>query len=184
MSKAALKPRTVRELEARVLALQTQAVGANYPGATLTTRYVARLARSLVADLLNIDPALMILPDRGSRVVTFGRSLAIHLSHIVGGRRHDDVAAAFRRNRSTASHHFEVFENLREVPEFDAVLSNLEHKFALLLAAAEQRPYEAWGKALEAMALRVSEGSLEPDAHFDAKYVVATFKVQAPPCKG
>lgn len=176
MPKAALHNRTYRTLEARADVLQGKAIGSDYPGADLSTGHVATLARALVADLFEVDRRLLLLETRGSRKVAFMRALAIHLTHVVAGRRHEEVAVAFRRNRSTASHHFEVFENLREVAEFDEFLSLLEHRFALLLAASERRPVRAWGKALEAMAHKVNKGELEPDIHFDAKFVVATFK--------
>ena len=183
MAKTAIRARAVKTIEARIVATSGLAVGDQYPGASLTTLYVARLARQLVGQTFKIDPVAMIAYDRGPRDVAFGRSLAMHLTHIVGGRRHEEVATAFRRNRSTASHHFEVFENLREVQDFDGFLDILEHQFALLLVLAEKRPYQAWGKALEAMAAAVNAGTLEADAHFDAKFVVATFKVVPKPAK-
>jgi len=149
-----------------------------YPGATLDTRYVCRLARYCVAEILECDPLLLIGEARGPRKLAFARQLAIHLAHIVAGRRHEDVAAAFDRNRSTASHHFEVLENLRDVPEFDSFLTMLEQRFAHMLRYAETRPSQAWGAALEAMARAVRRGQLEAETHFDAKFVTDTFRVR------
>lgn len=175
-----IRPRPyVRVLRARIVLTSGVAIGAHYPGASLSTRYVAELARYLVSELLDIPPVSMIAYDRGPRNVAFGRQLAIHLTHIVAGRRHEEVAAAFRRNRSTASHHFEVLENLRDVEDFDHFLTGLENKYAHMLRAAENSPAQAWGQALDAMAKAVHQGRLDPDAHYDAKYVIATFKKPA-----
>lgn len=178
-SRSSKTPKTVRALRARIVLTSGVAIAPHYPGSCLSTRYVAYLARVLVGELLGLEPVALIAWDRGPRNVAFGRQLAIHLTHIVAGRRHEEVAAAFRRNRSTASHHFEVVENLREIGDFDAFLMKLEDKFAAMLKAEEAAPREAWGQALEAMAREVSLGRLDPDAHFDAKYVVATFRKAA-----
>lgn len=181
MSKSAVKARRpISALRARIVKTSGVAIAPHYPGASLTTRAVAHLARLLVGELLGVNPYAMIAYERGPRNVAFARQLAIHLSHIVAGRRHEEVAAAFRRNRSTASHHFEVLENLRDVEDFDAFLTALENRFADMLRAEEAAPREAWGKALDAMARAVNQGRLDPDSHFDAKFVVATFKPRPP----
>ncbi len=146
-----------------------------YPGRTLTTAYVCRQARYCVASLFGIDFSLLRNPARGTRKVALAMQLCVHLAHIVAGRRHDEVARHFDRNRSTASHNFEVMENLRDVPAFDLFLTVLEARFAALLTFAETKPQEQWGEALEAMTKAVKAGELEAEAHFDAKYVVDTF---------
>jgi hypothetical protein len=150
----------------------------SYPGATLDTRYVTRLARYCAAEVFGCDPLLLIGKERGPRKLAWARCVAIHLAHIVAGRRHEEVASAFDRNRSTASHHFEVLENLRDIEGFDAFLSQLERHFAHLLRYAETRPNGAWGAALQAMDRAVRRGELEADTHFDAKFVVETFRVR------
>lgn len=150
-----------------------------YPGRTLTTPYIARLARYCVAGVFGMDAMLLRNPARGSRQVALGMQLCVHLTHIVAGRRHEDVADWFERNRSTASHNFEVMENLRDVPDFDLFLHTLETSFENLLRYAEARPGELWGDALTAMAKAVKAGKLEADAHYDAKFVVESFLTKA-----
>jgi hypothetical protein len=162
-------------------ALIFSASASRYPGASLDTRYVARLARYCIGDVLECDPLLLVGKDRGSRKLAFARQLAIHLTHIVAGRRHQEVARAFDRNRSTASHHFEVLENLRDIPEFDAFLTVMETRFAAILRSAETRPLEAWGKAVDAMIRSVRRGELEADTHYDAKFVAETFRTRPIP---
>jgi len=152
-----------------------------YPGRTLSTRYVCRQARYLVASVFDIDPLLLRNPTRGTRKIALAMQLCVHLAHIVAGRRHDDVAKTFERNRSTASHNFEVMENLRDVPEFDLFLTVPEARFSATLTYAESKPTEQWGEALKAMMRAVARGELEADAHFDAKYVVDTFLPRARP---
>lgn len=151
-----------------------------YPGASLDTWYVCRLARYCVAEVLQCDPLLMIGKPRGARQMAEARRLAMHLAHIVAGRPLEDVADAFSRNRSTSSHHFGVVENLRQVGEYNDFLEQLEARFAHLLRAAEIRPAEAWGRALKALDRAVRRASMDDaDAHFDAKFVVDTFRVRA-----
>lgn len=176
MAEMALKVRHAGNLVQQATIVMSPANQDRYPGSSLETWYVCRLARYCVADVLRFDPLLMIGKPRGPRKMAFARQLTIHLAHIVAGRRHDEVAKHFSRNRSTASHHFEVLENLRDVPEFDLFLIALEQRFSHLLHAAETRPVEAWGAALHAMQRAVRRGELESDTHFDAKFVTETFR--------
>ena len=126
-----------------------------YPGSTFATSQVCLLARKCVAEV-------------------------IHLAHIVAGRRHDAVGREFSRNRSTASHHFEQVENLRDEPEFDEFLTLLEVRFAHYLNWMEAQPKGAWVPTLDALARAVATGRLEADAHFEAKFVVETFRPPEP----
>lgn len=151
-----------------------------YPGATLATVVVARMARQCVADVIGCTEFDLLNPKRGERHHTVGLAMAIHLCHIVAGRRHDDVARAFSRNRSTASHHFEVFENLRDEPQFDKFLDTLEERFGHLLRNRERDLATAWRGALEALGKAVTSGELDADIHFDAKFVVETFQKREP----
>lgn len=151
-----------------------------YPGASLATLTVAELARYCVSDILSIPIYQINNPARGDRQAAFARQLAIHLAHIVAGRRHEDVARYFKRNRSTASHNFEVLENLRDEPAFDHFLTLLEQRFTHLLIYRAAKPNGEWPLALEALARAVSMGRLEADIHFDAKFVVDTFREREP----
>lgn len=153
---------------------------AGYPGAGLPTSYVCTLARGCVAEVFGIAPLTLKNPSRGGREAAFARQVAIHLAHIVAGRRHDEVAREFDRNRSTASHHFEVLENLRDEPQFDHFLTLLEERFAHYLNYAATRPHGHWVPTLDALAKAVATGRLEPDAHFEAKFVVETFRPRQP----
>jgi hypothetical protein len=160
-------------------ALVEQPPGRYYPGSTLSTLDCALLARSLVGGLLKTNSLLLMAKARGPRRMAFARQLAIHLVHIIAGRKHDEVARAFNRNRTTASHHFEVIEDLRDVPEFDTFMRLLEAKYALLLQFTELRAGIAWRVSLKAMNVAVEIGYLEGDAHRAAEYVAETFREPA-----
>jgi chromosomal replication initiation ATPase DnaA len=62
------------------------------------------------------------LGPRSSRA----RQVAMYLAHVVLGVPQADVAASFRRGRSTMSHTCRRIEALREDPEFDRALDWLE----------------------------------------------------------
>ena len=151
-----------------------------YPGSTFATSQVCLLARKCVAEVFNMNALDLLDPARGGRKAAFARQLAIHLAHIVAGRRHDAVGREIWRNRSTASHHFEQVENLRDEPEFDEFLTLLEVRFAHYLNWMEAQPKGAWVPTLDALARAVATGRLEADAHFEAKFVVETFRPPEP----
>lgn len=150
-----------------------------YPGAKLATSHVCRLARHLVAEVLGCDPLMLVGKARGPRKLAVARQFAIHLAHVVAGRSHENVAKCFSRNRSTASHHFEVVEDLRDETWFDGFMLLIEERFRLLLELAEQDPKGAWRKALHALDAAVEDGGLEGDAHRGAEYLVETFRERA-----
>jgi len=145
-------------------------------GASLDIVQVCRIARICAADVMGCDPLALIGKPRGARKLAFARQLAVHLAHVVAGRGHEQVARQFARNRSTASHNFEVLENLRDAPAFDGFLSVLELRYEHMLRIAEQRPRHAWKQAVRELQQMVAEGRLESDAHYDAKFVAETFR--------
>lgn len=150
-----------------------------YPGASLCTETCAIIARRVVASVLDADHRLMRAKPRGSRKQASARQFAIHLVHIKAGRGHEETAKAFGRNRSTASHHFEQMEDLREVPEFDAFLDVLERGYELALWHAELKPRQAWHDALRALRRAVATTLLDEDPHEMATYLVGVFKGEA-----
>lgn len=147
-----------------------------YPGANLSTFEACFLARQCVASVMDCDALLLMARARGARKLAFARVLAVHLVHIVAGRTHEDVARAFQRNRSTASHHFETIEDLRDVDQFEEFMGLLERKYELLLEMHALRVGKAWGRALRAVQVAVVVGSLEGQAARAAEYVAETFR--------
>lgn len=147
-----------------------------YPGADLTTFECCYLARECVASVMACNAQLLMARPRGSRKLAFARVVAVHLVHIVAGRTHDDVAKAFQRNRSTASHHFETIEDLRDVEEFETFMSLLERKYELLLEMHALRAGQAWKRAMRAIEAAALVGTLEGQAARAAEYVAETFR--------
>lgn len=162
--------------EATLLPRPTTARRARYPGHGLPTRVVAAYARRCVAEALGLDVVLLASDRRGARQVAFGRQLAIHLCHIVAGRSHHDVARAFRRNRSTASHHFGVVEDLRDAEEFDRFVDMLERRFVLTLElAALGGPRSEWRAALGHLSRVSADPRVDETVRRQAQYVACTF---------
>jgi hypothetical protein len=157
----------------------TAAPNGGYPGTSLPTEICARIARELVAQVLDADPLLMRAKPRGARRLAAARQFAIHLVHSVAGRKHEEVARAFARNRSTAAHHFEVIEDLRDVTAFDEFMSMLERAYSLRLQMAELRFRPAWANALASIDAALDTGLLEGDGHSMGEYLVGVFREKA-----
>lgn len=147
------------------------------PGATLSDFACCRIASELVAEALQTNALLLRASPRGSRRLAVGRQLAIHLVHIIAGRNHQAVAQSFGRNRSTASHHFETVEDLRDVPAFDEFVTLLEQRYEMQLRyAAMPSAVQAWGHTIKAVEQAIDDGTLEGDAIDAAEYLVETFR--------
>jgi hypothetical protein len=153
---------------------------AGYPGASLSTARCAAIARQCVANALGVNPVLLAGKQRGARRLAQARQLAIHLVHVVAGRAHQDTAVRFRRNRTTAAHHFERIEDLRDDEGFEAFMALLELQYAAMLRlAAVGDPRLAWAQALVSLDRAVEEATLEGEAYDAAEYVVQTFREKA-----
>lgn len=90
-------------------------------------------AQAVVAHLYGVPPDDLRASKRGDTRTAFARQVAMYLVHVVYGMSLTDVALAFGRDRSTASHAFHRIEDMRDDPVFDRLLSQLE---SLLRAAS------------------------------------------------
>lgn len=63
---------------------------------------------------------------RGTRRCALARQTAIYLAHVSLGASMHDVAAVFRRHRSTVAHACGLIEDLRDAPAFDDKIVALE----------------------------------------------------------
>ena len=86
----------------------------------------ARLTREAVAFTFGIEPDAIEGPTRGASHIALARQVAMYLTHISFELSLSRVAAAFGRDRTTASHACHVIEDRRDDPEFDAQLDRLE----------------------------------------------------------
>ncbi|MBV8976967.1 MAG: chromosomal replication initiator DnaA [Alphaproteobacteria bacterium] len=91
----------------------------------------------IVAHVYDVPLEEMRARTRGGPRAALARQVAMYLSHIVLGMSVTDVAAAFRRHRSTAHHALHHIEELRDDPEIDRTLRFLE---GMLVQAVEVRP--------------------------------------------
>lgn len=98
-------------------------------------RLMVSFVTSLVAMMMDVPPREIEARRRTSAVASRARHVAIYLFHIVLGWPMWRAAAAFGRDRTTASHAVQLIEDLREDAAFDARLSKME---ACVREAAEE----------------------------------------------
>ena len=143
-----------------------------YPGAGIPTWFLATIAARAVSQAFNVESLLLKARKRGARRLAHARAMAMALVHLVAGRSQEDVARAFKRNRTTASNHMEMTEALLDVPEMEEFWQLLERRFVLLitLSTLSNGRYE-WLKALKALERALDEGELEGEAVDQARYI-------------
>lgn len=148
-----------------------------YPGASLSTVKLAYLAECAVGDAFAVEELFLRGRQRGARRLAHARTLAMGLVHLVAGRSQEDVARAFKRNRTTASNHMEMIEWLNDCPAHDVFWDLLSQRFGLLIQLSELPSMRgAWLSALAGLRVAVREGDLDDDeAHNQAKHVVGVF---------
>lgn len=98
----------------------------------------AYLAASLVAYALELKAEHILLPDRGSRDLVRARQVAMYLTHVGLEMSLSRVAMAFERDRSTVAHACHRIEEMRDEPEFDSLLDQLERGLATVARVTEQ----------------------------------------------
>lgn len=150
---------------------------AAYPGASLSTGQLAVLAEATVGDAFAVTELYLRGKRRGARRLAHARTIAMALVHLVAGRSQEDVAAAFKRNRTTASNHMEMVEALNDVPEHEACWDLMAQRFELLIRLKEMPPLRpAWMAALRGLEHALESGDyLEGDAVDQARHVTGVF---------
>lgn len=86
----------------------------------------AYLAAGLTAYALGLRVEDILAPGRGSPGISFGRHVAMYLSHVALGMSLARVARAFDRDRSTVAHGCHSVEDRRDDQDFDAWMEQLE----------------------------------------------------------
>lgn len=89
-------------------------------------RLAAAFVISLVAWALDVPAREIAARRRSTAAVARGRHVAIYLAHVTLAWPISRAAAAFGRDRTTASHAIHVVEDLRDDRAFDALLTSLE----------------------------------------------------------
>lgn len=89
-------------------------------------RLTVAFVTSLVALATDVPARDIAARTRTTGAATRARQMAIYLTHVALAWPMWRVAAAFNRDRSTASHAVHAIEDLRDDPAFDSRLSELE----------------------------------------------------------
>lgn len=98
----------------------------------------ARLAATLAAFTLAVDPEAVVTDRRGSDAAARARQVSMYLMYVTSGLSLAKVAVAFGRDRSTVAHACRQIEDRRDDPDFDAWIENLQGIFERLYAMRER----------------------------------------------
>ncbi len=102
-------------------------------------RAAAAFVTSMVAMATGIPAREIASPTRARAPAARARQMAMYLAHVAYAWPMSRVAAAFGRDRTTASHACHRIEDLRDDPDFDARIEVME-------SCLRQAP-EPWGLA-------------------------------------
>ena len=92
----------------------------------LQDRAKAAFVTHLVAMVTGVPAPSILCEPRGSEKVADARAMAMYLLHVGFALPQSRVAAAFQRDRTTISHACIKVEKMRERPEMDRTLTQLE----------------------------------------------------------
>jgi chromosomal replication initiation ATPase DnaA len=95
-------------------------------GADPQTPQSADIAQALVAHVYGVEVKDMRSAKRSTPRAALARQIAMYLSHIVLKMSFTQIGAAFGRDRSTACYALHHVENMRDDPELDRTLLQLE----------------------------------------------------------
>lgn len=98
-----------------------------------TRKAATSLVQAVVAYIYDVPLGDLCAETRRGSQTALARQVAMYLDHVVCRLSLTEVAEAFGRDRTTASHACHRIEDLRDDPAFDRHLSELEN---LLRAAA------------------------------------------------
>ena len=102
----------------------------------------ARLVALVAADR-QVPTILLLHPSRCGAAVAEARQLSMYLMHVVLGRTYAQVGGFFGRDRTTVSHACAHIEDLRDSPQFEAEVSQLEAAIGSNADATGERRYAA-----------------------------------------
>ena len=86
----------------------------------------ADMALALVAHIYGVETKMLRVATRGNPRAALARQVAMYLCHVVHRMSLSAIGDAFGRNRSTAAHAVRHIEEMRDDPEVDRVLLQLE----------------------------------------------------------
>lgn len=103
----------------------------------LSCKLIARMSKEIVCEAYNIPHADLLAPARGGGHLALARQTAMYLAHVVGQLSLNEIAAIFRRDRSTVSHACINMEDRRDSPVFDLQLEYMEKRLRDRIRRAE-----------------------------------------------
>ncbi|WP_200798493.1 helix-turn-helix domain-containing protein [Pseudovibrio sp. Tun.PSC04-5.I4] len=94
------------------------------------------MATGRVALAFGLKPEEMHSSSRGYATVARARQVSMYILHVSMGMTLSQAGAVFDRDRTTAAHACRVVEDLRDDPEFDAILTEIEGQLSASVASA------------------------------------------------
>lgn len=101
------------------------------PAVEIQRRAHLHLAEGYVARAYLVEPTDFYARTRGKADVAEARQLVMYLAHVEIGFSLGEVAARYRRDRSTAAYACREVEDRREDPWFDGLVSHIEELVSL-----------------------------------------------------
>jgi chromosomal replication initiation ATPase DnaA len=95
-------------------------------GDSFRDRHNANVAQVMVAHVFGVDVQDLCARERSTARAALARQIAMYLSHVVLNMSFSQIGTAFGRDRSTACHALRHVENMRDDPELDRTLLQLE----------------------------------------------------------
>ncbi|MAP95878.1 MAG: hypothetical protein CMK07_13085 [Ponticaulis sp.] len=92
----------------------------------LDRRQIAQLVTNLVGGVTGHDGTVLNSAGRGVKPVARARQVAMYLAHTSCSLSLSATGEAFGRDKSTVGHAVQFIEDLRDDPEFDGWMSDLE----------------------------------------------------------
>lgn len=83
---------------------------------------------ALVASHENVPGSMFLAKSRCCLQVARARQLAMYLCHVILGETLTSVGHTFGRDRTTVSHACALIEDMRDDPQFDLTVSELEEE--------------------------------------------------------
>ena len=93
----------------------------------------------IAAALFNVSGRELRQPGRTSTGVCRVRQIAMYVTHVVMGLPMAEVGRGFGRDRTTVLHACHVIEDMRDDPDFDAIVATSERVARAALRGLEHR---------------------------------------------
>lgn len=84
------------------------------------------LASAIASAFFDVPVAVVTAPNRATAASALARHVAMYLAHVTLQLKPGQVAAGFRRDRTSISYAVQRIEDRRDDPSFDALMERLE----------------------------------------------------------